>query len=50
MRVVTEYPEAASAIDYGFDCFSTVYPLPIWKAALEHAQTEVQALICAKQQ
>lgn len=41
IRVVTEYPEAASAIEYGFDCFATVYPLPIWKAAVEQARAEV---------
>ncbi|CCH55848.1 hypothetical protein BN8_05139 [Fibrisoma limi BUZ 3] len=40
-RIVTEYPEAEAAIEYGFDCFAAVYPLPIWKAALQHAQAEL---------
>ena len=38
IRVVSDHPDAAPAIDYGFDCFRCVYPLPIWTAALEHAQ------------
>src|SRR6185312_14761348 len=29
-RVVHDFPEAAEEIDYGFDCFIHVYPLPIW--------------------
>lgn len=29
IRIVGEFPEAKQAIDYGFDCFSAVYPLPI---------------------
>jgi hypothetical protein len=41
IRVVQEYPEAADAIGYGFDCFAVVYPLPVWKAALEHARAEM---------
>jgi hypothetical protein len=40
-RVVNEYPSAAAAIDYGFDCFAEVYPLPIWDAALRHARAEI---------
>ncbi|GAA4412985.1 hypothetical protein GCM10023187_40750 [Nibrella viscosa] len=39
-RIVTEYPEAEAAIEYGFDCFAAVYPLPIWRAALQHAYGE----------
>lgn len=39
-QVVRDYPEAAAAIEYGFECFAGVYPLPIWAAALEHARTE----------
>jgi hypothetical protein len=42
IRVVREYPEAAAAIEYGFDCFACVYPLPIWAAALAHAREELQ--------
>ena len=41
-RVTRDYPEAAAAIEYGFDCFATVYPLPIWRAALRHARTELE--------
>ena len=40
-RVVNAYPEAAEAIEYAFDCFATVYPIPVWNAAREHAQMEV---------
>jgi hypothetical protein len=40
-KVVAEYP-AAAAIEYGFDCFAAVYPLPIWRAALAHAQAEFE--------
>jgi len=42
VRVVREYPEAATAIEYGFDCFTCVYPLPVWAAALEHVREEGQ--------
>jgi pyrroloquinoline quinone (PQQ) biosynthesis protein C len=41
VRVVTDFPDAASAIEYGFDCFSAVYPLPIWAAALRHAKQQL---------
>ena len=41
-RVVKDYPEAASAIEYGFDCFAAVYPLPIWKAAMARSEQELQ--------
>ena len=37
IRVVRSQPGAAAAIDYGFDCFRTVYPLPVWDAVLGHA-------------
>lgn len=43
VRVVTDYPDAAAAIEYGFDCFAAAYPLPIWKTALARAQAEMQA-------
>jgi hypothetical protein len=42
VRVVRDYPEAAAAIDYGFDCFRCVYPLPVWAAALDHAREECE--------
>jgi pyrroloquinoline quinone (PQQ) biosynthesis protein C len=41
IRVVTDFPEAAEAIDHGFDCFAAVYPLPVWAAALRHAKEEL---------
>ena len=41
-RVVRDYPAEAAAIEYGFDCFSAVYPLPIWRAAIAHAQREMK--------
>ena len=40
MRVVSQYPSAAESIEYGFDCFSCAYPLPIWNAALDAAKKE----------
>lgn len=40
-RVATDYPASASSIEYGFDCFAAVYPLPIWKAAVAHARAEL---------
>ncbi|WP_266368039.1 iron-containing redox enzyme family protein [Tellurirhabdus rosea] len=42
-RIVTEFPEAEAAIEYGFDCFAAVYPLPIWRRALQHAYQEFYA-------
>jgi hypothetical protein len=39
-QVVKDYPEAEAAIEYGFECFACVYPLPIWNAALENARKE----------
>lgn len=33
-------PEAGIHIQYGFDCFREVYPHPVWKHCLEHAQKE----------
>jgi hypothetical protein len=40
VQVVTAYPEEVAAIEYGFDCFTCVYPLPVWAAALDHAWKE----------
>lgn len=39
-RVSHEFPDAAEAIEYGFDCFTAVYPLPIWDAAYARARAE----------
>lgn len=41
-RAVEAYPDQAAAIEYGFDCFSAVYPLPIWRAALVRARAETK--------
>lgn len=40
-RVVRDFPAEASAIEYGFDCFTEVYPLPIWEAAAARAMDEI---------
>jgi pyrroloquinoline quinone (PQQ) biosynthesis protein C len=40
VRIASEYPDAASAIEYGFDCLRVAYPLQIWNAALENARAE----------
>jgi hypothetical protein len=40
-RVVEEFPGSAEAIEYGFDCFAAVYPLPIWNAAAARAREEM---------
>lgn len=37
-EVVAAFPGSASAISYGVDCFSLVYPLPIWLGAAERAK------------
>jgi hypothetical protein len=42
IRVVSEYPESAAAIEFGFDCFASVYPLPVWAAALDRARKEMR--------
>lgn len=42
-RVVRDYPEAAEAIEYAFDCFAAVYPLPIWRAAIDRALIETKS-------
>jgi hypothetical protein len=36
-KVVTIWPERAASIDYGFDCFALVYPVPVWQAAQRRA-------------
>lgn len=40
-RLIRDYPSAAAAIEYGFDAFAAVYPLPIWDAALRNARREL---------
>jgi hypothetical protein len=42
-RSLMRFPESASAVEYGFDCFEAVYPLPIWAAALERTRQELAA-------
>lgn len=38
-RVVERYPTSEEAIEYGFDCFRAVYPLPVWERAWQDAQS-----------
>jgi hypothetical protein len=40
-QVVETFAGASEAIEYGFECFATVYPLPIWDAVLAHALDEL---------
>lgn len=40
-QVVTKFPEARSAIEYGMECFLHVYPLPVWNEALRRARASV---------
>lgn len=41
VKVVEEHPQAAKAIEYGFDCFPGVWPSPIWREAVQRARDEV---------
>ncbi len=41
-QVVSEFNGAAEDIEFGFDCFTSVDPLPIWEAAFTHALMELQ--------
>jgi hypothetical protein len=34
---VAQFPESAAAMRYGFDCFQTVYPGPVWQGAYHRA-------------
>ena len=40
IRIVTDYPAAAEAIEHAFECFVAVYPIPIWESALGRAKLE----------
>ena len=40
-EITTKYPAAEAEIDYAFDIFSCVYPLPIWEQCMRQAQAEV---------
>lgn len=40
--IVREAPDEMEAIDYGFDCYASVYPLPVWSAALDRAGRDVR--------
>ena len=42
-RIVRQVPDAAPAIEYGFDCLAAVYPLPVWSAALSRARPETNS-------
>lgn len=39
IEVVGAFPQALEVIEYGFDCFAAVYPIPIW----EHAERSALA-------
>lgn len=43
IQMVSDYSDAAEAIEYGFDCFASVFPMPIWETALRHARQELAA-------
>ena len=36
-HIVNIDPAVADEIEYGYDCFATAYPLPVWNAALDCA-------------
>ena len=40
-EVVGKYPEAKAEIDYAFDVFTCVYPLPIWATCVARAYEEL---------
>lgn len=40
LKIIDEFPSAKESIQYGFDCFANVYPLPIWDYALKTAIDE----------
>lgn len=40
-RIVGEFPNVRRDIEYGFDVFASVYPLPIWDAVLNRSLEEV---------
>ncbi len=41
-EIVKDYPDESEAIEYGFDVFSVVYPLPIWNAILDRMQGDTK--------
>jgi hypothetical protein len=41
-EIVGKYPEAKAEIDYAFDIFTRVYPLPIWDTCVARARQELQ--------
>ena len=36
--IVDDDPAVADEIEFGYDCFAGVYPLPVWQEALQHAK------------
>jgi len=36
-EVAETFPDAVESIKYGFQCFRAVYPIPLWRAALQRA-------------
>ena len=39
--IVRKYPQAMAEIDYAFDIFTCVYPLPIWATCVARAREEL---------
>jgi hypothetical protein len=39
-EVAVAHPESVAEIEYGFDCFEQVYPVPVWKMVYERAMGE----------
>ena len=42
-EVAHTHPEAAAEIEYGFDCFQQVYPIPVWEMVYEKSAKEFKA-------
>jgi pyrroloquinoline quinone (PQQ) biosynthesis protein C len=41
VKAVHDFPEAGAAIAFAADCFSVVYPLPIWTAVMANVHAEM---------
>jgi len=35
--IAKQYPESVDSMKYGYECFESVYPLPLWRAAYRRA-------------
>jgi hypothetical protein len=38
-KIAQAFPDSIESIKYGFECFSAVYPIPLWRAAFRRATT-----------